>query len=43
MRAGPWRDAIPGRDTGGGSQNLIRIWVRKYEERAFDDNAHVAD
>ena len=25
------------------SRNLIRIWVRKYEEGAFDDDAQVAD
>ena len=25
------------------SRNLIRIWVRKYEEGAFDDDAHAAD
>ncbi|MER8434831.1 transposase [Mesorhizobium caraganae] len=27
----------------GVSRNLIRIWVRKYEEGAFDDEAHAAD
>ena len=25
------------------SRNLIRIWVRKYEEGAFDDDAQAAD
>ena len=25
------------------SRNLIRIWVRKYEEGAFDDDARAAD
>ena len=25
------------------SRNLIRIWVRKYEEGAFDDEAQAAD
>ena len=25
------------------SRNLIRIWVGKYEEDAFDDDAHAAD
>ncbi len=25
------------------SHNLIRIWVRKYEEGAFDDDAQAAD
>jgi transposase len=25
------------------SRNLIRIWVRKYEEGAFDDQAQAAD
>jgi transposase len=25
------------------SRNLIRIWVGKYEEGAFDDDAHAAD
>ena len=25
------------------SRNLIRIWVRKYEQGAFDDDAQAAD
>ncbi|WP_352456132.1 transposase [Mesorhizobium sp. M0040] len=25
------------------SRNLIRIWVRKYEQGAFDDDAEAAD
>jgi transposase-like protein len=25
------------------SRNLIRIWVRKYEDGAFDDDAQAAD
>ena len=25
------------------SRNLIRVWVRKYEEGAFDDDAQAAD
>jgi transposase-like protein len=25
------------------SRNLIRIWVRKYEERGFEDDAQAAD
>ena len=25
------------------SRNLIRIWVHKYEEGAFDDDAHASD
>ncbi|WP_348631813.1 transposase [Mesorhizobium sp. M4B.F.Ca.ET.172.01.1.1] len=25
------------------SRNLIRIWVRKYEQGAFDDDARAAD
>lgn len=25
------------------SHNLIRIWVRKYEEGAFDDDAQATD
>jgi transposase-like protein len=25
------------------SRNLIRIWVQKYEQGAFDDDAHAAD
>jgi transposase len=25
------------------SRNLIRVWVRKYEEGAFDDDARAAD
>jgi transposase len=25
------------------SRNLIRVWIRKYEEGAFDDDAQAAD
>jgi transposase len=25
------------------TRNLIRVWVRKYEEGAFDDDAQAAD
>ena len=25
------------------SRNLIRIWVRKFDQAAFDDHAHAAD